>query len=105
MTSRITIADIAAVTERRRASFTAPAKIRSIGNVAGLRGLDEYDASGFYVIQRFGNTRPGELAELLFYKRTRTVDWSAADLEKRFPPDAIFSTGKWFAGNGVVPKK
>lgn len=105
VTIQITIADIAAVTARRRASFVAPVMIRHIGNSAQLRGLDEYDASGFNVIQRFGAMRHGELAELLFYKRTRTVDWAAADLENRFPPDAIFSTGKWLKGEGVVPRK
>jgi hypothetical protein len=105
VTTQITIADIVAVTERRRASFFAPVMIRNVGNFAGLRGLDEYDASGFNVVQRFGATRPGELAELLFYKRDRNIDWTAVDLEKRFTPDAIFSTGKWFKGEGVVPKK
>ena len=103
-TTQITIADIAAVTGRRRASFVAPVIIRSIGNFAGLRGLDEYDASGFNVIQRFGAMRSGEFAELLFYKRDRAIDWTATDLEKRFPPDAIFSTGKWLKGEGLVPK-
>lgn len=103
--TQITIADIVAVTERRRASFFAPVKIRQIGNFAGLRGLEEYDASGFNVVQRFGMTRPGELAELLFYKRTLTIDWTGADLEKRHIPDAIFSGGKWFKGEGVVPRK
>jgi len=101
----IGVADIACVTERRRASFVAPTNIRAMGTLGGLRGLEEYDASGFYVVQRFGRTRTGELAELLFYKRDRTIDWTAADLEKQFPPDAIFSDGKWFKGAGVVPKK
>ncbi|MFN0141578.1 MAG: M14 family zinc carboxypeptidase [Pyrinomonadaceae bacterium] len=105
MTTQITIADIVAVTDRRRASFFAPVKIRQIGNSVGLSGLEEYDASSFNVIQRFGMARPGELAELLFYKRHRTIDWTAAELEKRFPPDAIFSGGKWFKGEGVVPRK
>ena len=103
--SSIGIADIACVTERRRASFVTPTDIRAVGTLGGLRGLEEYDASGFYVVQRFGRTRVGELAEMLFYKRDRTIDWTAAELEKQFPPDAIFSQGKWFKGTGVVPKK
>ena len=98
-------ADLACVTERRRASFLTPTYIRAMGTLGGLRGLEEYDASGFYVVQRFGRARTGELAELLFYKRDRTVDWTSTDLEKQFPPDAIFSQGKWFKGAGVVPKK
>ena len=97
--------DIAAVTERRRASFAAPAVIRGVGDIGGRRGLDEYDASGFYVVQRFGRIESGQLAELYFYKKNRLVDWSAADIEKQFPPDAVFSLGKWYRGEGVVPRR
>ncbi len=100
----VPVADIAAVTERRRASFTAPTTIRSVGDLIGMRGLEEYDASGFNVCQRFGNVRPGELAEFFFYKKDRMVDWAAPDIEKQFPPDAIFSSGKWVKGAGIVPK-
>lgn len=102
--SGTTVADIAAVTTRRRASFIAPNTIRNIGNLGVLRGLEEFDASGFYVVQRFGNLRPGELAEFFFYRKDRVVDWKSTELEKAFPPDAIFSSGKWFKGVSVVPK-
>ncbi|MEQ1643495.1 MAG: M14 family zinc carboxypeptidase [Pyrinomonadaceae bacterium] len=101
----ISSADISAVTERRRASFSAPVKIRSIGDLPNIKGLDEYDASGFNVVQRFGQTKVGELAEFFFYKRDRTVDWAAADLEKQFAPDAIFSGGKWIKGETLVPRR
>ncbi|HEV7701677.1 MAG TPA: M14 family zinc carboxypeptidase [Pyrinomonadaceae bacterium] len=103
--STFAMADLGCVTERRRASFAAPTYIRMMGPLGGLRGLEEYDASGFNVVQRFGTTRTGELAELLFYKRERVIDWSAPDLEKNSPPDAIFSAGKWFKGAGIVPKR
>ncbi len=86
--------DIAAVIERRRASYPTLVNIRSIGNLTSLRGLDEYDASGFNVVQRFGRMKVGEVGELYFYKRERVIDWAAADLEKVLP-DAIFSLGKW----------
>ena len=102
--SSTTIADIAAVTTRRRASFLAPSTIRNIGDLGGLRGIEEYDASGFNVVQRFGNLRLGELAEFFFYRKDRVVDWKSTELEKAFPPDAIFSAGKWFKGETVVPK-
>lgn len=98
-------ADIAAVTERRRASFSAPVKIRIIGDLTNIKGLDEYDASGFNLIQRFGRTKVGELAEFFFYKKERAVDWAATELEKQFPPDAIFSGGKWAKGETLVPRK
>lgn len=101
----ISTADIAANAERRRASFTAPVIIRSVTASSSMRGLEEYDASGFNVIQRYGRTQAGELAELLFYKRDRQVDWfGSTDLEKQVPPDAVFSVGKWTKGAGLVPK-
>ncbi|CAN5420443.1 hypothetical protein BH10ACI2_BH10ACI2_05770 [soil metagenome] len=99
------ISDIAAVTERRRASFIQPARIRGIGDLPGLHGLEEYDASSFNVIQRFGTAKSGELADFFFYRKDRTVDWASTDLEKQFPPDAIFSLSRWVKGEKVVPKR
>ncbi len=99
------VADIAVNTERRRASFAAPSYIRRLGDLSYLRGLDEYDVSGFNVIQRLGKIKVGELAEFFFYRKDRTVDWAAADIEKQFPPDAIFSGGKWIKGEKTVAGK
>lgn len=101
----ITITDIGANTDRRRAELLAPTVIRRIGSLAGVTGLDEYDASGFYAVGRFQPLTPGSFAEILFYKKERQVDWTAPDLEKEVPPDAIYSLGKWIKGEGVVPKK
>lgn len=100
-----TVGDIGVIAERRRASFTVSAKISAVGTLNGLTGLDEYDASGFYVYQRFGKARPGELGEFYFYKLDRTVDWKSSDLTFNFPPDAIFSAGRFIKGAGLVPKK
>lgn len=97
--------DIGVNVDRRRASFPAPNIIREVGDLSGVSGLEEYSASDFNVVQRYGNLKVGEPAELLFYKKDRQVDFSVKDLEKQFPPDAIFSTGKWIKGEGVVPKK
>lgn len=96
--------DISAVAQRRRASFTQLSTIRSVGEIGPVRGLEEYDASNFYVVQRFGRAAPGELADFSFYKKDRAIDWAAVELEKQFPPDAIFSNGKFIKGEGVVPK-
>ncbi|MBV6496192.1 MAG: peptidase M14 [Acidobacteria bacterium] len=96
--------DIAAVAARRRASFTTSIRISRVGNVGGLTGLEEFDAAGFYVVQRFGSLAPGKLAELFFYKKDRVVDWKAQDIIEKFEPDAIFSAGSWTKGEGVVPK-
>ncbi len=98
------IADIVAVSERRRASLASSVKITNIGSFAGLTGLSEYNASGFNAYQRFGKTQPGELAEFYFYKKDRVVDWTSTALATVFPPDAIFSGGKWIKGEGLVPK-
>jgi Zinc carboxypeptidase len=101
----ITITDIGANTERRRAQFTAPTIVRQMGGLSSVAGLDEYDASNFYAVGRFQPLAIGNFAEILFYKKDRQIDWSATDLEKTFPPDAIFSLGKWIKGEGVVPRK
>lgn len=96
---RLTAADIAINLERRRAGFVAPAYVRQIGNIS-QHGLSEFDAKDYFVVARNARSiRVGDSAELLFYKKTRTVDWSAADLEKQFEPDAIFSLGKWVKGS------
>jgi hypothetical protein len=99
------IADIAVNTDRRRAGFTAPSLIRSIGDLTRARGLEEYDVSGFNVVQRLGSLKIGDLAEFYFYRKDRVVDWTATDLEKQYPPDAIFSLGKWIKGEKLVAKK
>jgi hypothetical protein len=101
----ISSCDISANTQRRRASFVAPVLIRAVAPTLPTRGLVEYDASGFNVIQRFGRAEQGELAELLFYKRDRQVDWIAPDLMTTAPPDAIFSGGKWIKGDALVPRR
>lgn len=101
------ISDIAVNTDRRRASFLAPNYVRNLGTLNEARGLEEYDATGFNVVGRFGTIKIGELAELLFYKNGRQVDWSLpfGELEKQFPPDSIFSGGKWIKGEKLVPRK
>ncbi len=100
----ISLNDIAVVTERRRASFAAPARIRNVGELSFIRGFEEYEAAGFNVIKRFSPIKSGELADFHFYRKDRVVDWHSTDLEKQFPPDAIFSGGKWIKGEKIVPK-
>ena len=98
--------DSAVNTDRRRAAFPAPGYVRGLGNLAERRGLTEYDASGFHVVPRFGmSLRTGEMAELLFYRKDRAVDLTAADVEQKFPPDAIFSVGRWVKGENILAAK
>jgi hypothetical protein len=94
------VTDVAVNQQRRRAGEYAPTSIQTTGTLTTFRGLEEYDASGFYLVPRFAGTkvRSGTIGEFLFYKKDRQIDWKAADLEKQFPPDAIFSGGKWTKG-------
>lgn len=92
---QITTADVAINTQRRRASQFAPSFVNAIGNFPNARGLEEYDVSQFYLVSRFPPLRSGSLSEFIFYKRDRQIDWKAENLEQQFPPDAIFSQGKW----------
>jgi hypothetical protein len=103
--AKIMTADITAVRSRRRASFPAPLKIRSIESIASVAGLAEYDASAYNVVHRFGRTAVDELAEFYFYRRDRKVNWASLEIEKEFPPDAIFSTGKWIKGEKLLPRR
>jgi hypothetical protein len=96
-------ADISINAERRRASEAAPTFIREIGDLSIFSGLDEYDAKDFYLIPKNGLLRVGAGGEFLFYRKTREIDWTTNDLEKTFPPDAIFSNGKWTKGK-LPPK-
>jgi hypothetical protein len=97
--------DIAVAYERRRQEFPSSTVVRQIGNLPNLTGLDEYDVLGFNVVGRFQPLKQGSFGELLFYKKDRQVKWDSENLEKEFPPDAIFSQGKWVKGDGLVPRK
>lgn len=101
---QISSADVAVNTQRRRAGEYTPAFVQATGSLLNSRGLDEYDASNFYLVPKFyGVTvRAGAMGEFLFYRRDKSIDWKAADLEKQFPPDAVFSGGKWIKGE--LPK-
>lgn len=98
-------ADVALNTSRRRAAFTASNFISDIGDLSRKVGLEEYDAADFHLVPRFDTVRVGASGEFLFYKKSRRVDWAAKDLEKEFPPDAVFSFGKWIVGENLLPKK
>lgn len=98
------VGDIALVLERRRASFVRSTVIRRIGDLSGIFGLEDYDASDFFVTSRFQPLSTGSFGELLFYRRGRVIDWSSKDLEAEYPPDAIFSLGRWTRGEGLLPR-
>ena len=97
--------DVAVNLERRRAEQSSPTFVRDIGGLPNLTGLEEYDAADFYLVPRPGKLKVGELGEFLFYKKSRQINWKTLNLETAIPPDAIFSQGKWFKGEGVLSKK
>jgi hypothetical protein len=99
------VSDVAINIERRRAEMTAPTFVRDVGGLPNLTGLEEYDASEFYLVPRSGKLRAGEPGEFLFYKKSRQIDWKTPNLETAVPPDAIFSQGKWLKGEGLLVKK
>ncbi len=105
--AQISTADVAINSQRRRAGEYALTFIQSTGNLLNSKGLEEYDASGFYLVYRLdGNTiRAGALGEILFYRKDRQIDWKTPELEKQFVPDAIFSGGKWIKGENLVTRK
>ena len=100
-----TTGDLAIVLERRRAEQLQPTRIRRVGHALTIAGLDEYDASEFNVTGRFQPLKQGNYGELLFYKKGRDVNWASANIEKEFPPDAIFSLGKWVKGEELVKRR
>jgi len=98
---QIQVSDVAVNTPRRRAGEFTMGTVQTTGSLLNYRGLEEFDASEFYLVPRFGATsvRAGALGEFLFYRKDRQIDWKATDLEKQFPPDAVFSGGKWLKGD------
>ena len=96
--------DIGLKGERRREQHLGSMFIREIGDLSRFTGLDEYDASGFYVAPGWEKIKVGGRGELLFYKKTRQIDWTVENLREAFPPDAIFSLGRWIKGEKVLPK-
>jgi hypothetical protein len=73
------------------------ANVEEVGDLGGFTGLEEVDASGFYVTTARGVLRNGAEAVLLFYRKDRAtkIDWDVSDLEVRFPPDAVYRNGQW----------
>ena len=94
-------ADIGINFVRRRESFMTPTTIRRVGAIGG-KGLVEYDASGFYVAGRMQPVKEGNYGELYFYKKSRTIDWTAEELPE---PDAIYSLGQWIEGGELFERK
>jgi hypothetical protein len=93
------LADLAINAEARRGegSTARRASIQDVGDLSVYRGLEEVDARDYYVTNSQNDLRLGSEATLLFYRKERAgqVEWEAADLETRFPPDAVYRGGEW----------
>ncbi len=89
-------ADVAVNRERRRAEISdPPIYVQTIGDLQKHKGLTEFNAKDFYIISDRGFLKEGLYGDLLFYKKTRKIDWNAEDLITKYPPDAVFSRNKW----------
>lgn len=100
------VGDVAVNAQRRRAEVAnAPVFVQEIGDLSIYTGLEEYDASDYLLVPKNGLLKLGDRGEFLFYKKTRTIDWKAKDLEKQFAPDAIFANGKWTKGENLFKSK
>jgi hypothetical protein len=101
-------ADLALNVEARRAEggTARRASIQEVGDLSVFRGLEEVDARDYYVTTSQGDLRLGSEAKLLFYRKDSAakVDWDAADLETRFPPDAIYHGGEWVRQGSLTIK-
>jgi hypothetical protein len=101
-------ADLAVNVERGRGSEadTFRAFVNDIGDLGVARGLEEVDASDYYVTAARGALRNGGEAALLFYRKDKAahINWHAPDLETRHPPDAVFRAGRW-ERRGSLPIK
>lgn len=89
------VSDVGINAARRRASETRPAVVHDVGDLSIYTGLDEYDVSNYYLVNKEGLVRVGSGGEFLFYKKTRQIDWKDSNLAEKFPPDAVFKDGKW----------
>lgn len=87
--------DVAVNVERRRADIDAPTFVQDIGDLSAVKGLEEFDVSGYFLVHKKGKLKTGASGEFNFYKKTRKIDWKAKNFEKTNKPDAIFANGKW----------
>jgi Zinc carboxypeptidase len=83
------------------------ASIQEVGDLEDFHCLVEVDAGGYFVTSARGALRPGAEGALLFYKKDKAkqIDWTATDLEGRFPPDAAYRNGEWTGKENLVFRK
>jgi len=91
-------ADVAVNADRRRAGEDLTLSVQEFGDLDNYFGLEEFDVSNYYLVPIEGSIlRPGSPAGFLFYQKDKAgnIDWTVKDLQKKYPPDAVFDKGKW----------
>lgn len=97
--------DVSVNRQRRRQEISIPPiVIRRIGNLQNVRGLEEYNVSDFYIFSTEGVVRSGSRGALLFYRKTRNIDWTMPNPNKKHPADAIFARGRFLTGEKEIEK-
>lgn len=83
-------ADVAVMTERRRAGEEARMIVREVGDLGIYQGLEEFDMKDYYLVPSDKNLRSGSPAQFKFFKKSRP--FSRTNL---IEPDKVFVNGKW----------
>ncbi len=81
-------------------------QVADVGDLSIFSGLENVDGAGYLVTVASGPIRNGADATLLFYRQSqaREIDWNTADLEARYPPDAVLRQGQW-SGKAIPPRQ
>lgn len=100
------VADVGLNAARRRAGQITPTSVQDIGDLSIVKGLQEYDASSYLLVPKSGLLKTGSSGDFLFYRKDKAakIDFKAKDFDTRFPPDAVFSNGKWTKGANLFAK-
>ncbi len=88
-------ADVGINIERRRTGEPETSFIREIGDLSIYGGFQEFDVKNYYLIPKTGEIQLGSRSELLFYKKSRKINWKNPQIIEKHKPDAVFAKGKW----------
>jgi hypothetical protein len=84
------VADVAVMTERRRANEESRMFVREVGDLTIYTGLEEFDMKDFYLVPTDKTLRSGSPAQFRFFKKSKPFN-----RENLIEPDKIFINGKW----------
>lgn len=87
------VADVAVMTERRRAGEESRMIVREVGDLGIFKGLEEFDMKDYYLIPSDKTVRSGSNAQFKFFKKSRPFN-----RENLGEVDKTFVNGKWETG-------